>query len=56
MKLKHDTISNSFDNDGLISAEISKNVGALKLSRVRRLYCEQFHEWEIIPLKYPEGV
>ena len=50
-KIKLDTICN-FNDGGLRSMERSKNINASKFSWVRRIYCNVFHEWKVIPLKY----
>ena len=49
-KLKHKTLSNTFETGGLKSVDINLKVISLQSSWVNKLYDENFHEWKVIPL------
>ena len=49
-KIKHKTLSNTFETGGLKNVDISLKVISLQCSWVKKLYDENFHEWKIIPL------
>ena len=48
-KIKHKTLSNTFETGGLKNVDINLKV-SLQCSWVKKLYDENFHEWKIIPL------
>ena len=48
-KIKHSTLSNSYENGGLKDADVFTKVIYLQCSWIKRLYDENFHEWKIIP-------
>ena len=49
-KIKHETLSNTFETGGLKNVDIDLKVISLQCSWVKKLYDENFHEWKIIPL------
>ena len=49
-KIKHKTLSNTFETGGLKNVDINLKVISLQCSWVKKLYDENFHEWKIIPL------
>ena len=42
-KVKHDTLSNDYENEGLKSVDIFSKIVSLQHSWIRRLYDENFH-------------
>ena len=49
-KIKHKTLSNTFETGGLKNVDINLKVISLQWSWVKKLYDENFHEWKIISL------
>ena len=49
-KIKHKTLSNTFETDGLKNVDINLKVISLQCSRVKKLYDENLYEWKVIPL------
>ena len=49
-KIKHETLCNSFEEDGLKNVDINSKIASLECSWVKRLYDDKFHEWKLIPL------
>ena len=49
-KIKHKTLSNTFETRGLKNVDINLKVISLQCSWVKKLYDENFHEWKVIPL------
>ena len=49
-KIKHETLCNSFEEDGLKNVDINSKIASLQCSWVKRLYDDKFHEWKLIPL------
>ena len=49
-KIKHKTLSNTFETGGLKNVDINLKVISLQCSWVKKLYDENFHKWKIIPL------
>ena len=49
-KIKHKTLSNTFETGGLKNVDINLKVISLQCSWVKKLYDENFHEWKVIPL------
>ena len=49
-KIKHKTLSNTFETGGLKNVDINLKVVSLQCSWVKKLYDEHFHEWKRIPL------
>ena len=49
-KIKHKTLSNTFETGGLKNVDINLKVISLQCSWVKKLCDENFHEWKIIPL------
>jgi len=50
VKIKHQTLCNSFETGGLKNVDINVKVTSLLCSWVQKLYDNNFHEWKIIPL------
>ena len=48
-KIKHSTLSNSYEDGGLKDVDVFTKVIGLQCSRIKKLYNEIFHEWKIIP-------
>ena len=48
-KIKHETLSNSFETGGLQSVDIEVKIKALQLSWINRLFDQKEHQWKIIP-------
>ena len=53
-KIKHDTLSNDYENGGLKSVDIFSKIVGLQCSWIRRLFDENFHPWKVIPLYLTE--
>ena len=49
-KIKHSTLRNSFATSGLRHVDLNAKIASLQCSRIKRLYVDTFHEWELIPL------
>ena len=49
-KIKHKTLSNTFETGSLKNVDVNLKVLSLQCSWVKKLYDENFHEWKIIPL------
>ena len=49
-KIKHKTLSNTFENGGLKNIDINLKVRSVQRSWVKKLYDENCHEWKVIPL------
>ena len=49
-KIKHETLCNSFEEDGLKNVDINSKIASLQCSWVKQLYDDKFHEWKLIPL------
>ena len=50
VKIKHQTLCNSFETGGLKNVDINVKTTSLLCSWVQKLYDNNFHEWKIIPL------
>jgi hypothetical protein len=50
LKIKHETLSNSFETGGLHSVDIEVKIKALQMSWINRLFDKKEHQWKIIPL------
>ena len=48
-KIKHETLSNSYENGGLQSVDIDLKIKALQLSWFHRLFDQKEHQWKTIP-------
>ena len=48
-KIKHSTLSNSYEDAGLKDVDVFTKAISLQCSWIRILYDENFHEWKIIP-------
>ena len=48
-KIKHTTLSKSYENVGLKDVDVFTKVISLECFWIKRLYDEHFHEWKIIP-------
>ena len=48
-KIKHRTLCNDYENEGLKNVDIESKMISLRCSWVKRLYDESFHEWKVIP-------
>ena len=51
-KIKQNTLRNDYKDGGLKSVDIEHKTASLKCSWVKRLYTENFHEWEIFSFQY----
>ena len=49
-KIKHETLCNSFEEDGLKNVDINSKIASLQCSWVKRLYDHRFHKWKLILL------
>ena len=49
-KIRHETISRTYDNGGLKNVHIKSKIKSLQCSWVQKLYDDSFHEWKLIPL------
>ena len=49
-KIKHKSLSNTFETGGLKNVNINLKVISLQCSLVKKLYDENFREWKVIPL------
>ena len=49
-KIKHETLCNDYEAEGLKTVDIPNKIIALQCSWTRRLYNNSFHEWKLIPL------
>ena len=49
-KIKHETLSNTFETGSLKNVDIDLKVISLQCSWVKKLYEENFHEWKVISL------
>ena len=49
-KIKHKTLSNTFEIGGLKNIDINLKVRSVQRSWVKKLYDENCHEWKVIPL------
>ena len=49
-EIKHKTLSNTFETGRLKNVDINLKVTSLPCSWVKKLYDENFHEWNVIPL------
>ena len=47
-KIKHSTLSNSYEDGGLKDVDVFTKVTSLQCSWIKRLCDENFHEWKII--------
>ena len=50
VKIKHQTLCNSFETEGLKNVDVNVKTTSLLCSWVQKLYDNNFHEWKIIPL------
>ena len=48
-KIKHSTLSNSYQDGGLKDVDVFTKVITLQYSWIKTFYVENFHEWKIIP-------
>ena len=48
-KIKHSTLSNSYEGGGLKEVDVFTKVNSLQCTWIKRLHDEDFHEWKIIP-------
>ena len=48
-KIKHSTLSNSYEDGGLKEVDVITKVSSLQCTWIKRLHDEDFHEWKIIP-------
>ena len=48
-KIKHSTLSNSYQDGGLKDVDVFTKVITLQCSWIKTFYVENFHEWKIIP-------
>ena len=51
-KIKHETLCNNYKAVGLKIVDIPNKIIALQCYWIRRLYCNSFHEWKLIPLYF----
>ena len=49
-KIKYETLCNDYKGGGLKNIDISSKSISLQCSRIRRLYDNSSHEWNLIPL------
>ena len=49
-KLKHTTLCNEYEQEGLKNVDIFFKITSLQCSWVKRLYDDSFHVWKVIPL------
>ena len=49
-KIKHDTLCKNYENGGLKNVDIMYIVVSLQFSWIKRLYDNNSHNWEVIPL------
>ena len=49
-RLNPKAIINNYENGGLKNVNIAAKINSLQSSRIKRLFNENFHDWEIIPL------
>ena len=48
-KIKHSTLCNSYENGSLKDVDIFYKIKSLQCSWIRRLFDDNFHDWEVIP-------
>ena len=49
-KLKHTTLCNEYEQEGLKNVDIFSKISGLQCSWVKMLYDNSFHIWNVIPL------
>ena len=49
-KIKHTTLINEYQDEGLKDVDIEAKIRSLQLDWVRRLFVDDYHPWKIIPL------
>ena len=52
VKIKHETISNDFQNGGLKNVDISSKNSSLQCSLVNKLYDQNSHDWKLILMHF----
>ena len=52
LKIKHETLCNSYDLGGLKNVDIIPKIDSLKCSWIKWLYNESFHEWKVITASF----
>ena len=49
-KIKHSTLCNGYENGGLKNVDLRNKITSIQYSWVKRLFEDDFHDWEVIPL------